>query len=202
MAKQCILTLALLILATGSAVAGVEGFKLESIQIVDLRRQVEIEWLSSEPRPMKALISATFSTDVDLEAYSRRYDFNVGQDVGVCQEKSTAINRSKSLSYYSGVYDSFGEVNSRRKVVSPPDSSPTYLYHVYIDVMFERPGLFREPVGSQAFLYDLRKHPEDVCVQIRGGNMMGMTFRSNTVMIPKEDIAAAISQSDVLIKVH
>jgi hypothetical protein len=55
--KECILALAALILANGFAIAGIDDFKLDSIEIVDLRSRTEIEWLGSGPRPMQALIS-------------------------------------------------------------------------------------------------------------------------------------------------
>jgi hypothetical protein len=103
----------------------------------------------------------------------------------------------------SSVYDAFGVIDTS---LSSPDRSPTsddpstHLYHVFIHVMFKRPpGFVEAPNSSPPFLYDLQAHPEDVCVQIGGGVMwVGLQFISNTVVIPKEDIAEAITQSSVM----
>jgi hypothetical protein len=40
--------------------------------------------------------------------------------------------------------------------------------------------------------YDLRQHPEDVCFNLRGGKNSGFGYRSNTVVVSKAGIEAAL----------
>jgi hypothetical protein len=194
--KEFVLALMALLLANSVAIAGIDDFKLDSVEIVDLRSRTEIDWLGKEQRPAKALIMATFSADVDLREYARRYGLHLFFNASVCQEG--LLDQSKQIAGF-GVYDDFGEIDASS---TSPDRSPTldnsstHLYHAYFGVMFKRPPGFVIRGPDPAFLYDLQAHPEDVCVQFGGGVMwFGLKFISNTIVIPKEDIAEAIAQS-------
>jgi hypothetical protein len=65
------------------------------------------------------------------------------------------------------------------------------VYYIFINVAGEaRP---QDIPPQEAF--DLRQRPADVCFYARGGNESGRGYRSNTVVIPKDAIAAALQKS-------
>ena len=179
------------------AAAGMDDFKLDSVEIVDLKDRPDIDWLFAKPFSIPMMM-ATFSGDVDLREYARPHGFNIHYRVGLCLEGSFSIDTTRQLQAMPDVYDSLGNINSRREITSSQQGASGYLYHVYFEYAFEKAGSIDYPERVPSFLYDLRKTPADVCVQIRGGNMLAQSFQANTVLIPASNITEAIMRAEGL----
>ena len=61
-------------------------------------------------------------------------------------------------------------------------------YYAFLDVV-RRPRLPSSPPRQP---YDLQQNPRDICFVVSGGNMAGLGYQSNIVVIPKEAIEAAL----------
>jgi hypothetical protein len=179
---------------TWPALADLDNFKLESVEIVDLKDRADFDWLG-KPRSMPMMM-ATFSVDVDLREYARPHSFHISYRVGLCLDGSFSIDTTRKLQHFSGVYDSFGNIDSYREITSSQRGESGYLYHVYFDFAFEKAGDIDPIERVPSFLYDLRKTPEDVCIQIVGGNMLGQAFQSNNLVIPATEIAEAFARGE------
>lgn len=177
--------------------------ELTSVEVVDLKSRadfpspgdsrsfkdrIDFPWLGDDLRPSKALLMVGFATDGNLRDYARRYEYTVHTTASLCNSRVATIDRSKELQYRSGVFDDAGVVDFH-----PPESAiqkdgrSTRNYHLYIDV---RSVLL---AGQETFQYDLQAKPEDLCFMVSGGNMLGNTFTSNIVRIPKDVLSDAIS---------
>jgi hypothetical protein len=67
-------------------------------------------------------------------------------------------------------------------------------FYVYLSVShYEYPNISHISGESPALLYNLEEQPENVCLRVRGGTMLGQSFISNIVFIPKEAIANALA---------
>jgi hypothetical protein len=64
-------------------------------------------------------------------------------------------------------------------------------YYIFVDVARE-PRLQDRPPQEG---YDLRQKPEDLCFVLRGGDGSGRGYKSNTVVIPKDAVAAALAKA-------
>ncbi|UFZ03449.1 hypothetical protein LQG66_30175 [Bradyrhizobium ontarionense] len=177
------------------ALADLDDFKLETIEIVDVKDRPDKDWLSVKPFSMPMMM-ATFSADVDLREYARPYGFNISYRVGLCVDGAFSIDATRKLQQDPYVYDSFGNINSYREIRSSPRGASGYHYHVYFDFAFEKAGAIDHPERVPSFLYDLRKTPEDICIRIVGGNMLGQAFQSNNLVIPAAEIAEAFARGE------
>jgi hypothetical protein len=87
------------------------------------------------------------------------------------------------------IFDAAGQVDAYRKdnaVDQNTASNPT-TYSIYIAIK-------SIPLAGQSvFDYDLQRDPENICIQLRGGNMLGVKFMSNVIMVPKGAIAEALA---------
>lgn len=61
-------------------------------------------------------------------------------------------------------------------------------YYAFLDVV-RRPTLPSIPPRQS---YDLQQEPRDICFVVSGGNMAGLGYQSNIVVLPKEAIEAAL----------
>ena len=89
------------------------------------------------------------------------------------------------------VYDAAGEIDGNRLAAADGTSQDgkDRVYRVFFNA---------KPVeldGGDKFLYDLRAHPEDVCIQVRGGNMIGSSYATNVRRLPADLIARAVRGS-------
>jgi hypothetical protein len=166
--------------------------KLSRVEIVDLKDRADVVWLSNDQRPSRTLVMVSFTTDVDLLNYVRRYEYNIGTVVSLCNEET--IDRSQELQRDPYVYDSAGQIDAYRKDDSSGRGaqSTAGIYHLFLDA---------RPIAlagrSDIFAYDLQLSPKDVCFQLRGGNMLGSKFVSNTAIVPKDMLVDAFSRADV-----
>ncbi len=160
----------------------VEDISLVSAEAVDRRDATDVGWFDGTFQHKRALMKVTFASRTNLYEYTNRFEFNITTRTFMCHDGEH--NEARELGGDLKVFGNRGLVDAY--IGSLKESLPEYHYRIYI-------GIRRDaPLGRQTLLYDLRASPQDVCFFIRGGNMIGGTFVSNTIHIPKEAISAAI----------
>lgn len=158
------------------------GLKLDSVKTVPASDVPRFVSLARANRPGALYLDVRFSAERDLSNYADEYGYNIFADASVCRDGQ--IDVSKLLRSDVWVYDGLGMIEARREI--DPTNSVLPIYHLYIDTG-------SVPLASgPVFEYNFRRDPEDVCVKLRGGNMLGDSFTSNTFMIPKAAIAEAM----------
>lgn len=194
--------------------------KLESLRVIDLKDAPEIvrrdiERFNNHPRKV---LQISFSSSQDLIAFARNND-NVGYDVLFCrewekrekynakvQESGSTVNAGPPVNlmnastdiYLGGIpVNSNAETIERYNALSEKQKTARPLvYQAYADFKQE-PYTGRLASGViQPAPYDLQQHPEDICLQVGGWRMaIGEGTPSNIVTIPKEAIAAALTEA-------
>jgi hypothetical protein len=118
-------------------------------------------------------------TTPDLRAYGTRTGFNIAAAMSVCA--NGAFDPARPLQADVYVYDAHGAVGYAD---APPSASPDYFLYARVRAV---------PLAGQNITwYDLAQMPQDVCVILRGGETLGATFRSNTLVIPAAAITDAL----------
>jgi hypothetical protein len=176
---------------------------LLSVQAVDWRDQKEMAGPGSSPlrglvppreierlgesvmggeKPPRPLLKIEFMSGMNLGRFANANSYPVGSFAHFCRRPEDKTRLGFVTVFWQGY-----EVD--RLVDSPLliESAGPFVYYTHIDVAGQDfPG---DIPPRKAF--DLRKLPEDVCIQLRGGNGP-WGYRSSTLVVPKEAIATAL----------
>ena len=136
-------------------------------------------------------LAVTFeSLGTDLYRYAFHTSYNIGTDASHCVNGRYDPNKM-----FMAASDIFGVQGRVRYLppAPPPPGSPIGPYHFYMSLSWGEDCQLNECIHA----YDLVKKPEDVCFVLHGGHFMGPAFRSNTVVVPKAAIEAALAASHV-----
>lgn len=182
----------------------IDDVRLMSVSEVDLRKEAAFAPWRPDPSEDKipasrfSLLKISVTSGRNLFRFADRHEFNIGIDVFDCQTQNGVID-----SYGGGrVYwreievDPYAEANGKLvRIGHPDDQGRTNIYDGYIAVRRDKPDRTLHNVQFPA--YDLRKHPLDLCLRIRGGNMLAQTFASNVALVHKADIERALNSQGV-----
>ncbi len=180
------LVLVLCCLGAASCVSS-DSKNLNSLEFLSVRRVAAGDPLPPEISPSRggALLLIRLSGGYDLNQFARAHEYNIFNEVTLCTKGD--VDPSKDLQNYPYLYDTQGMVNANRQESESKPGQAEHVYFIYVAIV---PAALR---GQQTFYYDLRARPQDVCARVRGGNMIGQTFVSNTIVIPSSAIAAALN---------
>jgi hypothetical protein len=154
---------------------------LVSIDVVESVDHYEIERTTLSEK----LLRVTITSHLDLEGEFGGFSFF--SDASGCTE--TELDQTKLFLGYPGLYDDEGRLTPASTAPREKSAPRPYTYHLYV-------SLENSKIRDR-YLYDLRSSPEDVCLQISGASQIGQRFRSNTIIIPKDQISKAISEVNV-----
>jgi hypothetical protein len=137
------------------------------------------------PDDMGSALKVSFSTRQDLNAYISDNSFNMASTAYFCNRPEVSALISFSRVYFSGKNEE--------------ESESRYFYESYLRIEWSRiseiPSALKKAKDQTYYvLYDLSVDPEDICLQIRGGNVAGRGFKSNVVTVSKDQLAKAVSQ--------
>ncbi|WP_189052605.1 hypothetical protein [Aliidongia dinghuensis] len=160
-----------------------------SARIVDEKEHPEIPWTGPQPQPSKPVLEVEFKSNVDLFAYAKMHEYEVGVSVYLCADGSH--DKDKELLGSPYVYGSGGRIDAYSPSYSAGSGS---IYRIYIEIKSEGVGVLHE-LGKKPFNYDLLTSADDVCFFIRGGSMNGGHFESNLVRVPRSALRDALDRS-------
>jgi hypothetical protein len=176
------------------SVQGPTDLKFVSVKIADLREETDV--IFGDPRPSSPELRIDFSSKTDFVKFAHKYEFNIGGIGCLCNSPKDADEELMGpyLFWNDFVVDPYvWDSPQYRRVLVQGEAHQLIIYHVYFALIQSgRPSLYGE---KPIFPYDLQHNPSDICFFIRGGNMLGTTFRSNTVVVPKADIVAALQKT-------
>jgi hypothetical protein len=178
------------------------SFKVGSVEVLDTVEVGELlPWYVPPAADSKAvgLLRIEVTSPVDLVSFANEHSFSVSYVAYYCGNEGGARR-----TVYSAVYPMVGGRKiSGGSSVSPTDMANSrgtdgqirYAFFVPLD---ERP--FRDVYGQLAKksniaapLYDYKANPEDLCFQIRGGDMVGRTYASAPIPIKHGEILDAVA---------
>lgn len=141
------------------------------------------ESITGGPKASRPTLKIEFSSATNLARFAVENSWSLGSTAFFCERQKTFSDISFPWVFWRGA----------RLDRLEPDPIGTALgsrisYYLFVDVAREKIVPSNPPVEA----YDLRQAPEDVCFYLRGGNT-GFGYRSNTVTVSKEAIAAALS---------
>ncbi|HEV2681402.1 MAG TPA: hypothetical protein VGV14_12940 [Rhodanobacter sp.] len=144
---------------------GPQDLQISAVKTVDLKSELQIEWMSAEPRPSRELSRLDFTTKVDLLKLAKSHEYNLFFDVSTCGKPS----QPRFDGTYGGIYWQSSEIAPYAKpasdYVAAAESGGELTYHVF----------FKMPTSTTA---------GPLCFTLHGGNMGGGTFVSNEARLP------------------
>ncbi len=178
----------------------ISDLALVSVEIVPARVLTTGKLRDSEPQ-----IKITFSSEVDLVDIGQGkhfFSFPVYQETTLC--KNFASGRGGEISIGGEVFWKGGGVNGSNTYYSHEDYSAELFRKFYPEFKeqklkyYEAFSSIRHVMGVPhpiKVAFDLERQPEDLCLAVHGGDMLGATYRSNTVVVPKAAIAEAFREA-------
>ena len=158
--------------------------KLTSVRVVNSNEVPNFVPLAHAALSERSFLVLNFSAERDLIEYAKRYEYNIVNNASICRDDG--IDTTKLLQNDVYIYDATGAVNAFRKD-GPEEASARAGYDVYI-------AMRSIPLASRSvFEYDLQYNPENICIQLKGGNMLGDSFVSNIIVVPKVAISDALA---------
>jgi hypothetical protein len=183
------------LLLTGCGPAHLGDLRYVSVKMIELNREPE---LSSHPRDSRfsdLLLRLEFGSNINFIQSASKYGYNMGVFIRWCKEGAKGREMEDGFPYF---YLGDLEVNgaSLKETRYPSIVSAKgelFIYHAYFHVnqliLVDR---MSEKVSEPYPPYDLTMQPEDICLSVHGGNMIGGYGTSGVVVFPKEAIAKAL----------
>jgi hypothetical protein len=166
---------------TSCCAAGSVKLEVTSLEVVPRTDQSvtgEFEGWRSQPG---RLVRVVLSSNKNLRKLRNARGLNVFFQAWRC-----SIPKER-LSYLGLVYDSAGEIGERN-VAPILESNRVWLY-----IAESGPSWRGNSSHDRAEPYDLRTGRDDVCVRIRGRNMVLQGFTSNVVRLPAKELVAKLN---------
>ncbi len=133
------------------------------------------------------VLKISFYSKKNLFEVRRTTGFNIGAQAASCQPI-----RGKLLEVPAGyVYGKGRSVNAKLEGLAELAATQDFTYAVYTPV--RREALIGARIGEPQF--DLQREPFDMCLAVHGGNMLGMEFTSNVLLVPQDLIASAFRKN-------
>ena len=136
----------------------------------------------------RPLLKIEFTSTTNLSAFVSRNSYNLGVSAYICDRPEANNWISFPTVFWRGFRLGVGGPDPLTQPAKAPGDRITY--SMYIDV--RRKAV--TPSSPQIRGFDLRETPKDVCFYVSGGNALGLGYRSNTVVVAKESITAAIRE--------
>lgn len=128
----------------------------------------------------------TFASDDDYVEVAKRKQMNVFVSESLCDHKHV-IRDIMTSSIHTGPLPE----PLQGKGVTKRQFSQRFLYRTYV-IMEDHKNI---PPGADPALaerYDLHSENHDLCIQVKGGNMVGMTMASGIAVFPTASVKAAV----------
>lgn len=119
-----------------------------------------------------SMLRLDFSADIDIHIFTEERGMNLWYKIHTCESK-------KEIARWSWIYKNLD--------ITDYNDSEIYHYSVFFD--YKNTALFQD-----FRTYNLVDHPEDLCVQIGGGRMWGLSrlMKSNIVVVEVEMLVRAL----------
>jgi hypothetical protein len=174
-----------------------DDLALSSVAAVNSEDLSEYPWSSELLHPpAEEMLRVDFATRYDL--FHAAHEYSIWNRVDFCKPDTDVYNSGVNWNLH--VYwnklnlDDLDAYAKNPELAKLYNSSTTRTFYVYIAVShYESPNISHISGEPPALLYNLEEQPENVCLRVEGGTMLGQSFRSNTVFIPKEAIANALT---------
>jgi hypothetical protein len=183
------------------------SFQVGSVEIDDTADVAAVlSWYAppANDRRTIGLLRVEMVSPVDLVSFARDHGFSVGYVAYYCGGAAGEPRRD----VYSTAYPMVGgRTISSGSSISPTDMASArgvdgqirYTFFVPLD---EQPlrevyGELRKKSNIALPLYDYKATPDDLCFQIRGGDMLGRTYASAPISIRREDVLVAVAHRRV-----
>lgn len=137
----------------------------------------------------EAWMLLTFSSDDDYLAVAQRKQMNVFVNEALCADGRVLRDIMSSSIHMVPPPESSMGVGSTASV-----RPKRYMYRTYFAMTAPK----RVAAGADpgpAMGYDLRSDTHDLCIQIQGGNMIGMSVKSGIATFPRAAVQVAIKAS-------
>ena len=181
--------------------SGPQDLALYSLEVVDMQDAPGRQRHTPFNAPHIKTLKAGLSSRVDLVKLVRGREFSVYNEIFIGCGKvmelfpadSTAVH--EPAVYWSDFDESrigiFGDSDEPDLSRLFPSGQP-FVYRVSFNIEGQPARHNIEPLRPY---YNLGEHPQDVCIRIGGGDVLGRTFVSNTVLIPSSMVESALKQA-------
>lgn len=194
--KPCLATAALVLVLPACAVISTE---VRDLRVVGIERVDPLAVSALRDGVRGALVrtpaaAITVSTRTDLLRLHLRHGVTVRADASLC--RTSRLEPDRSVYVDPRVRDAAGPLDGRAVPASslPADLPGDRAYLVLLLLVETDESVVEgRGDGKTPAAYDLLREPQDICLRLRGGSMLGGTWSSNTVRITADELRAALA---------
>lgn len=159
-----------------------DDLTVSTIELTDISGQYVPDDARSLNFKNKGVLKIGLATSANLRALVKKYSLNLAVDIEFC---SGLREPALALSY---IYDRTGVpllpgFEPKERATDPTEGTIAYSY-----VAMAAPARVTVDGAKQLSAYDLGSSPNDLCITVRGGRMLGQQFQTNSVRIQAETI--------------
>ena len=184
---RCLIAVAATGLLGGCIAQVPDDLTFVSVEAVDWHDEAELLGHGTE-KQHRLMLKTTFASATDLVQFVQRHSYSLGAGASFCDQSEERVSLAYPPIYWHGAHLNPYDQNAA-ELSRDPDSA-SIAYYVYLAAESRERPWHISPGPSRAF--DLRKDPRDVCLYVSGGNMSGFGYKSNFVVLPASEIAAAL----------
>jgi hypothetical protein len=158
---------------------------LSAVTIVDWRERAELPGPIDSPKYPRPLLKIEFTSAVNLAQFTIDEGYlTFAARVSFCGRPAPWWGLGLPWVFWRGLELSW----LRQNPIEPVATGSRIAYDVFLNVA----GQVRPASNPTEEGFDLRHSPQDICLSVGARDMLGFGFESNTVVIPKETITAAL----------
>lgn len=191
----------------GWFIPDIDDIRLERVEVVSASEAGRCEedasprFCSIRPRTGE-LIRVTLSTSRDIMGTASRFEMNPGADASRCPFRSIYYGEIGVAGLFRKdvqLRQTSGGKADRYYALTGGRPSGRHEYQVYLRpdrTYTNTPTPGPKPDPNAPPLYDLRLHPEAVCIRVEAGNMAAQRMISKPFEVPADRIRAAFAARD------
>jgi hypothetical protein len=193
-------------LASASMLTGCVLFipDVRDLRLVDVRAvehgtaNVKLLGKPAHDRPANYMIGRIdIVTQSDLVKIADASELTLWAQLKICQTEAKVFNYGISYEGVELFYVAINEETRARYLDHAAEHKPAepYTYQVYFDPQSTLNQAKAPELGYPDLYepYDFAQEPRDLCLRIRGGNILGGHFESNTVAVPSAALKRAFN---------
>lgn len=177
----------------GCASTTINDLEFSSLQVVGRHETPELKAsdavlstaFSGFDPPNELLLKVTITTTIDLSMIEGAVSLH--HRTSFCQRGAPQVRLALPRVYWQTFQLPMLQAEAQ---IRPARTEPNtrLIYHVFIRIALDEHGRGNPPFES----FDLLQQPQDVCIQLVGGSYLAFGYHSNIVVVPKDEILAAL----------
>lgn len=177
----------------------VDSFSFLKVELVQADKKatlVNAKRQGQDSSPSSGMLKVTVKTATNLWNLSRGSSLNLWYKIRTCGPASIELSGTGAICWHDIAINQ-GAMSAQQLAsgISADSVGDNEQAAFEYSVLVKPDAEYRDLGEFEQFAYDLRENPVDLCLQMGGGAMFPVGFRSDEIVIPKAAVMKALSRT-------